>query len=192
MHTNTHNIRQLCIRFFPFLFGLILIILLFLSLRIDPQTIPSARINQPIPSFSLPAIKGLHDAYGVEMGGVSARDLQKGDMSVVNFWASWCEPCRIEMPLLLSLRKKGYKIYGINVKDTPSQAIAFLESTGNPFLAVGSDPKGLTSIDFGVYGLPETFVIDGKGIVVYRHVGVLTAQTILEKIVPLLDKTSLK
>jgi cytochrome c biogenesis protein CcmG/thiol:disulfide interchange protein DsbE len=140
--------------------------------------IPSALINKPAPTFELPPVKG----PGV---GLSSNQL-KGGVSLVNVWASWCPPCRIEHPLLMRLAKEGITIYGINYKDAPDAAMAFLAELGDPFKSLGADRTGRTAIDWGVYGYPETFIVDKTGHIRYRHVGPISAADLTDKIYPLL------
>ncbi len=140
--------------------------------------LPSALINKPAPTFKLPSIDG-------EGAGFSSKQLT-GSVSLVNVWASWCLPCRIEHPVLMRLAKEGVTIYGINYKDPPAAATAFLTELGNPFKSIGADRTGRTAIDWGIYGYPETFVIDRTGHIRYRHVGPISADDISDKIYPLL------
>jgi cytochrome c biogenesis protein CcmG/thiol:disulfide interchange protein DsbE len=158
----------------------------------DPSRLPSALVGRPVPDFDLPAIEGMAAANpGAE--GFSARDLASGQPTILNVWASWCVPCHAEHPLLMELAKEpGVRIYGINYKDDPAAARRFLGRLGNPFMRVGADRSGRTAIDFGVYGVPETYVISGDGRIAYRHVGPLTEDAIKEKLLPLLQKPPAK
>jgi len=142
--------------------------------------LPSALIGKPAPALDLPPIQG-------DGPGLKSADF-KGQVALVNIWASWCPPCRLEHPLLMRLAGEGVKLYGVNYKDRPEAAIAFLAELGNPFKALGADRTGRTSIDWGVYGYPETFVVDKKGIVRYRHVGPIMPQDLDTKIYPLLKR----
>lgn len=138
-----------------------------------PSEIPSALINKPVPDFVLEPVPGLNAP------GFATTDLEKGKVSVVNVWASWCVPCRLEHPLLTELAKRpDITLYGLNYKDEPENALRFLGTLGQPFAAVGADHAGRTSVDFGVYGVPETFVIDGTGLIRYKHIGPLTSEAI--------------
>lgn len=109
-------------------------------------------------------------------------DLRSGGVKLVNFWASWCAPCRAEHPQLLTLAEEGVPIYGINYKDEPAKALAFLDELGNPFARLAADGSGRTGLDWGLYGVPETFVINGEGVVIKRFAGPITEE-ILEKII---------
>jgi len=141
----------------------------------DPSRIPSALIGKPAPTFSLAPLEGLL-ADGKPVPGFSNEDL-KGKVTVVNVWASWCAPCRQEHPLLVELAKDpSIRVVGINQKDNPDNARRFLGTLGNPFAAVGVDPKGRASIDWGVYGVPETFIVGPDGTIRYKQIGPLTPE----------------
>jgi len=144
----------------------------------DVSVVPSALIGKPAPQFNLPPIEG-------QPGGLSSADLA-GKPSLVNVFASWCPPCHAEHPLLAQLAKSGVLIYGINFKDKPADAKAFLDELGNPYAKIGADRDGRVALEWGVYGYPETFVIDRAGIVRYRHVGPLMAHDVERTIRPLL------
>lgn len=156
--------------------------------RGDPSKLPSALIGKPVPQVALPAVDGLvHD--GLPIAGFSAADLARGQVTVVNFWASWCVPCVQEHPLLLALKERtGIALYGINHKDSPGAARRFLGRYGNPFAAVGSDSSGRIAIEWGVYGMPETFVVDGRGVIVYKHVGPLSPETLEREVIAAVRK----
>lgn len=138
-----------------------------------PNQIPSALINKPVPDFVLNPVPGLGTA------GFSDEDLKTGKVTVINVWASWCAPCRVEHPLLTEMaRRADIQLFGMNYKDEPQNAVEFLNTLGQPFAAVGMDRDGRTGIDFGVYGVPETFIVDGQGMIRYKHIGPLTAESI--------------
>ena len=119
--------------------------------------------------------------------GFSSANLAKGEVSVVNFWASWCAPCVQEHPLLVALKERtGVKLYGVNYKDQAATARRFLGRYGNPFVAVGVDANGRAAIDWGVTGMPETFIVNGKGEIVYKHIGPISAETLESKIIPMI------
>jgi cytochrome c biogenesis protein CcmG, thiol:disulfide interchange protein DsbE len=150
----------------------------------DPSRLPSALIGKTVPALELAPVEGLTDGSRA-IGGFSGADLAKGRVSVVNFWASWCVPCVQEHPLLLALKERdGVLLYGVNYKDQPAAARRFLGRYGNPFAAVGADGNGRAAIEWGVYGMPETFVVNGKGQIVYKHVGPITPETLERKIMP--------
>ena len=155
----------------------------------DPSHLPSALIGKPVPEFDLAAIPRLQNEAGTPVPGFSSASLKSGKVSLLNFWASWCAPCAAEHPELVELAKQGVALYGIDYKgDTPEAARRFLTRHGNPFVAVGADETGMTGIDLGVTGVPETFVIDGSGRIVMRFQGPLTAEVIAEKIKPAVEK----
>jgi cytochrome c biogenesis protein CcmG, thiol:disulfide interchange protein DsbE len=136
----------------------------------DPSKIPSALIGRPAPKTALPALEGLV-SNGAQVPGLDPAAF-KGKVSVVNVWASWCVPCHDEAPLLTELAKdKRLQMVGINYKDTPENARRFLGRYGNPFGIVGVDGNGRAAIEWGVYGVPETFIVGRNGTIVYKMVG---------------------
>jgi cytochrome c biogenesis protein CcmG, thiol:disulfide interchange protein DsbE len=136
----------------------------------DPAKIPSALIGHPAPSTALPPLQGLLDS-GAQIPGLDPA-MFKGKVSVVNVWASWCVPCHDEAPLLTELAKdQRLQMVGINYKDTPENARRFLGRYGNPFGIVGVDGNGRAAIEWGVYGVPETFIVGRNGTIVYKMVG---------------------
>jgi cytochrome c biogenesis protein CcmG, thiol:disulfide interchange protein DsbE len=150
----------------------------------DPSRLPSALIGKPVPALDLQAVDGLTDGERPVTGFGSA-DLTRGQVSVVNFWASWCVPCVEEHPMLMLLKERtGVRVFGINYKDQAAAARRFLGRYGNPFAAVGTDGNGRAAIEWGVYGMPETFVVKGKGQIAYKHVGPITAETLETKLIP--------
>jgi len=152
----------------------------------DPSKLPSALIGRPVPAVDFAALEGLSRPQG-PVPGFSAAELSKGDVTIVNFWASWCAPCVAEHPLLVELAENsGVKLYGVNYKDKPEAARRFLGRYGNPFAAMGVDPKGRGAIEWGVYGMPETFVINGRGEIAYKHVGPITHQSMRDNLLPAL------
>ncbi|MBI4724753.1 MAG: DsbE family thiol:disulfide interchange protein [Rhodomicrobium sp.] len=168
----------------PLVLAGILLVFLFVALRSgDPSRLPSALIGKPVPEFSLPAIPQAVSGNG-PVPGLSTAAFKTGRVSLLNVWASWCAPCAAESQVLLDLSKQGVPLFGVNYKDTAEAARRFLARYGNPFQAIGVDEKGLTSIDFGVYGVPETFVIDGQGRIAYRFPGPLTPEIVADKIMP--------
>lgn len=143
----------------------------------NPRTLPSALVGKPAPEFDLPPV--LQDRARFKTGDL------KGAPALVNVWASWCVPCRTEHPLLMQLARET-TIFGINIRDKPDDARRFLTDLGNPYAGIGADQAGRTAIEWGVYGVPETFVTDAEGRVRYRHVGLLTDRVVDETIRPLL------
>lgn len=143
--------------------------------------LPSTLIGRAVPEFTLPPIEGRVD-------GLSSEDL-RGEVSIVNVWASWCVPCRVEMPLLVELAATGTApINGINYKDAPDAALGFLAELGDPYTRIGADRQGRVSIDWGVYGLPETFVVDATGRIAYKHVGPFDRRSLEEDILPVVRR----
>jgi cytochrome c biogenesis protein CcmG, thiol:disulfide interchange protein DsbE len=154
----------------------------------DPATLPSALLGRPAPAFTLPPLAGLtHE--GVPVPGLASADLKGGKVTIVNIWASWCGPCREEHPLLMELAKDNrLRLVGINYKDQPENARRFLSALGNPYVAVGADTNGRVGIDWGVYGVPETFVIAPDGTITYKHVGPLSPATLEGPLRQAIDK----
>lgn len=149
----------------------------------DPSKLPSALLGKQAPTVAIPPIDELAD-NGKPVPGIEAKDFASGAPVVVNFWASWCAPCIAEHPLLMALKDKtGVAILGVNYKDQPAAARRF-GRYGNPFSAAGADANGRAAIEWGVYGMPETFVLDGKGRIVFKHVGPLSPEALETKIIP--------
>lgn len=142
----------------------LLAILLFRGLSLDPQELPSALIDRPLPGFSLPALSDDKE--------VTAADLA-GQPALLNVWATWCISCRVEHPYLQRLADEGVRIYGINYKDDSAAAREWLRDLGDPYALSIVDADGTLGLDLGVYGAPETYFIDAEGVVRYRHVGVI-------------------
>ncbi|WP_422072895.1 DsbE family thiol:disulfide interchange protein [Tranquillimonas rosea] len=143
--------------------------------REDPDALPSARAGEIAPGVALEPMDG---------STFETADLREGGVKLVNFWASWCAPCRAEHPNLEQLAGEGVPIYGINYKDDPENAVSFLKELGNPFVAMGADPSGRTALDWGLYGVPETYVLDGEGRVVLRFAGPITDRVMDSRIRP--------
>lgn len=154
----------------------------------DPTKIPSALIGKAAPRMTLPAVEGLF-RDGAPVPGLRPADLATGQPVVVNFWASWCLPCVEEHPQLVALAARtGVKLVGINHKDQAANASKFLGRHGNPYAAVGADTSGRAAIEWGVYGMPETFIVDGTGTVVFKHVGPIGVETLEKRVLPALTK----
>ncbi|MFW5834783.1 MAG: DsbE family thiol:disulfide interchange protein [Pseudomonadota bacterium] len=146
----------------------------------DPNTLPSALIDRPLPPLDLPPVAG------VDLPGWANDDLA-GQVVLVNVFASWCPPCRVEHPVLTRLAERhGVPLIGINYKDTPAAAAAFLEELGNPYSRIGSDEEGRAGLELGVSGVPETFVVDAAGNVRFRHGGPVLPEHVDDLILPLL------
>ena len=173
----------------PFLiFGAIAAVFYYQLSAGPPSKLPSAMIGRKAPEFSLPAVPGLI-AEGRLVPGFATRDLAIGKPILLNVFASWCAPCHEEHPLLMELAKDSrILIYGLNYKDQPDNARRFLGARGNPYAAVGVDPAGRAAIDFGVYGVPETFLISGDGTIAYKLVGQITPENVRAALLPEIEK----
>lgn len=151
------------------------------SIDRDPGLVRSVLIDKPAPDFTLAPVAGL-DSPGFDNAALG------GEVTVVNVFASWCIPCRDEHPLLVDLKERtGVRLFGINQKDAPENARAFLDELGNPYDAIGADANGRVSIDWGVYGVPETFVVDAAGIIRFKHVGPLSPATLANEVIPAIE-----
>jgi cytochrome c biogenesis protein CcmG/thiol:disulfide interchange protein DsbE len=157
-------------------------VFLTIGLWQDPEKLPSTLIDKPAPIFALPPLPGRDD------GGLSTADLGKGGVMLVNVFASWCIPCKVEHPVLMRLASQGITIVGINYKDKPEDAARFLSEFGSPYRKIGVDRDGRAAIEWGVYGVPETFIVDQQGHIVYRQVGPMQERELDEKILPILEK----
>jgi cytochrome c biogenesis protein CcmG/thiol:disulfide interchange protein DsbE len=148
----------------------------------------SALIGKPAPEFDLPPLAGLADAAGNEIPGFSRADLM-GEVTLVNVWGSWCVPCRAEHPFLMELAAdERFQLLGLNQQDTIPGALGFLEDHGNPYAAVGVDPRQRVSIEWGVYGVPETYLVDRQGIIRYRVVGPLNEDRLANELMPEIER----
>ncbi|PCI06018.1 MAG: DsbE family thiol:disulfide interchange protein [Hyphomicrobiales bacterium] len=153
----------------------------------DKSAIPSALIGKQAPTFELVALEGLNKS-GVAIPGFSS-ELFKGKVSIVNVWASWCVPCRQEHPIIKQLGEdKRFQLFGLNYKDKPKNALRFLGQLGNPYQRVGIDPNGKVSIDWGVYGIPETFIIGKDGSILHKHVGPLSPEILKTTFLPVIEQ----
>ncbi|ACB94359.1 DsbE family thiol:disulfide interchange protein [Beijerinckia indica] len=159
----------------------------------DASLLPSALIDRPTPTFALSPVEGLQDVTGL-----SNQDLAQGHVSVVNFFASWCVPCHQEHGVLMqlaadpTLQRAGLRLYGIAYKDKPENIRQFLNQRGgNPYAAIGNDAKGRVGIDWGLYGVPETYVVRGDGTIAYKFIGPLSDESLRETLVPEIKKADL-
>ena len=163
--------------------GLFLVLAVYFAVGLtkDPKLIPSALIDKPAPEFNLPTITGMDGS------GFSTADLKKGTVSVVNVFASWCVPCRAEHPEINKLARMGIvPVYGLNYKDEPKAARAWLNELGSAYTAIGADESGRVGIDWGVYGVPETFILDGAGRIRFKHTGPIVGDKLEKEILPLI------
>lgn len=158
---------------------------LAVGLTLNPREIPSPLVGKAAPVFSLPQ---LH-----EQDKVFSPDDMKGQVWLLNFWASWCSGCRTEHPVLMDLANSGLvPIYGVDYKDQRGEALAWLKEWGNPYPIVAVDAVGKVGIDYGVYGVPETYVIDKQGLIRYKQIGPLDDETVEKKILPLVRELQSK
>lgn len=167
--------------FLPLLVFLGLAVIFGIGLTLNPRDIPSPLIGKLVPEFSLPPVKG-------RLLGLSSADL-RGEVSLVNVFASWCTACRAEHPLLMELKEKGIvPIHGLNYKDKPDDAEKWLAELGDSYTRTGADINGRVGIDWGVYGVPETYVIGRDGRIAYKQIGQLTPEILRDKIIPLINE----
>ena len=165
----------------PLALFVVLLGFLGVGLNLNPREVPSPLINKPAPDFALPRLDDPSQT-------IALKDLA-GRVWMLNVWASWCVACREEHPLLVDYsRRATVPLYGLNYKDGRDDALGWLARFGNPYTASMSDTKGLVGIDFGVYGVPETFIIDKQGVVRFKHIGPVTPQVLRDRIEPLLKE----
>ena len=180
-HLPTPRTQRRAALLIPLAVFAVVAIVLAVGLTLNPREVPSPLIGKPVPQFSLPPVKG-------RTLGLSSSDL-RGQVSVLNVFASWCVPCRQEHPIFVALQREGFvPLYGLNYKDRPEDAGPWLDKLGDPYAKTGADLDGRVGIDWGVYGVPETFVIDAQGRIAYKHIGPITSQIVDEKIRPLVAK----
>lgn len=166
----------------PLIFAGLAMILWIGMMRKDPDQLPSALIGKQAPAVDV-----------VPLGDkpvLTDADLRAGQITMVNFWASWCAPCRVEHPNLTDLAARGFQIYGVNYKDTDAKALKFMGELGDPYTAIGADPQGKMALNWGAYGVPETFVIDGTGKIILRHAGPITQRVIEQTILPAIEEAT--
>jgi len=165
----------------PFIIFSLLVVLLFVGLSNDPRKVPSPLVGKPTPGFELPQLKDPSKSFNP--------DMLKGKVWLLNIWASWCSGCRVEHPILNELAKrKMLTMVGFNYKDTNDDATKWLAQFGNPYDVVATDQDGSVGFDYGVYGVPETFFIDKKGIIRYKHIGPVSYKDLTEKLIPLIKQ----
>jgi cytochrome c biogenesis protein CcmG/thiol:disulfide interchange protein DsbE len=162
---------------------LVLVGLLAVGLRLDPREVPSPLIGKPAPAFELPLLQQPDKSF-------SQKDML-GTVWVMNVWASWCPPCLVEHPVVSEFARSGIApVVGLNYKDAREDALPWLKRNGDPFKVTVFDAAGRIAIDYGVYGVPETYVIDRKGIIRYKRVGPLTPEIVQNKVRPLIEELS--
>ncbi len=165
----------------PLAIFIVLVVFLAAGLKLDPREVPSPLVGKPAPAFAAPLLAAPERRLG--------KDDLLGQVWLLNVWASWCGACRDEHPLLVAYaRSGGVPLYGLNYKDKREDGLGWLKQFGDPYTASLFDPDGRIGIDFGVYGVPETFVIDGKGVVRLKHIGPITPQVLRDKIEPILKQ----
>ena len=161
----------------------LLLALLAVGLQLNPREVPSPLIGKPAPAFELPLLHQPDKTF-------SHKEML-GQVWVMNVWASWCPPCLVEHPIVTDLARSGLApVIGLNYKDAREDALPWLKRNGNPFQVVVFDPNGMIGIDYGVYGVPETYVIDTKGVIRYKHIGPLTTEVAEKKLRPLIQELS--
>ena len=157
---------------------LALVVLLGVGLTLNPREVPSPLIGKPAPPFELPQLHAAEKTF-------SPKDML-GQVWLLNVWASWCASCRVEHPVLMELaRSNTIPIYGLNYKDGRGEGIAWLQQFGDPYRLSAFDAKGQVGIDYGVYGVPETYLIDQRGVIRYKRIGIVTPDIVRTKILPL-------
>ena len=166
------------IKFIPLLCFILLVVFFMRGLFLDPHTLPSVQVGRKIPDFTLSDLNKPH--------AVVTPSTILGRAVLLNVWASWCDACALEQTVLLQLAHMGVPIYGLNYKDSTTNALAWLKDWGNPYIAIGADEDGKVALDLGVYGAPETFLIDKHGVIRARHVGVLTKEVWQQMFAPLM------
>ncbi|MEM9707448.1 MAG: DsbE family thiol:disulfide interchange protein [Pseudomonadota bacterium] len=164
----------------PLLFAALAGLFLSGTMREDPGALPSTREGQTAPALALDPLEG--------KATFTAEDLAAGDVKLLNFWASWCAPCRVEHPNLALLAEEGIPLYGVNYKDDPDHALAFLEELGDPYAGIGADPTARNAFEWGVSAVPETFVLGRDGQVILRFQGPVTQRALAARIRPAIEE----
>jgi cytochrome c biogenesis protein CcmG/thiol:disulfide interchange protein DsbE len=165
----------------PLLLFVVLVGFLAVGLNLDPHEVPSPLINKPAPAFEVPQLGQANKTFSPAS--------MKGQVWVLNVWASWCVACREEHPVLVEIAKSGLvPLIGLDYKDKRKDALAMLEKQGNPYLLSAFDANGRVGIDYGVYGVPETYVIDRTGVIRLKHIGPITPEILKQKIYPLVSE----
>ena len=172
--------RKIGWRITPIIIFLMLSLSLFRGLSLDPHHLPSVHIGRSVPHFTLPQLQNPESSFSSEQ--------LKGQVVLLNVWASWCTACVEEQVFLMQLARENVVIYGLNYKDKLSDAKQWLKQWGNPYTITMRDASGKVAIDLGVYGAPETFIIDKKGIIRYRHAGIMNQDVWLKEMLPLMKK----
>ena len=163
--------------FIPLIVFALLALLFWRGLSLDPNAMPSALLNKPVPEFQLPSLE--------DPQVMVSRDIFQGKVSLLNVWATWCPPCYDEHPYLVKLSQEGVRIIGVNYKDKVEDSQRWLNDLGNPYEVTIQDPDGRLGVDLGVSGWPETYIVDAKGLIRYKHVGVVDDKAWREQLEPL-------
>jgi len=167
--------------YWPLAVFVVLAVLLGIGLTLDPREIPSPLIDRPVPQFRLPPVEG-------RTQGLASEDL-RGEVSVVNVFASWCTACRDEHPLWMEVaRNRAFALHGLNYKDQPADAAKWLAELGDPYARTGADIDGRAGIDWGVYGVPESFIVDKRGIIRGKIIGAVTREKLDKEVLPLVRR----
>jgi len=164
----------------PAIFAGLAALFFFGMQRENPDELPSAMTGKPAPAVQVTPLG--------DKTPFTDAELRSGGVKLLNYWASWCAPCRVEHPILEDLADQGITIYGVNYKDKPGNALRFLQELGDPYTAIGADENGRMALDWGVYGVPETYVIDGQGNIVLRFAGPITDRVLESQIMPAIEK----
>ena len=164
----------------PLIFAAFVALAVVGMMRDNPDELPSTRVGQPALAITTATLPGF--------AGVMAEDIARGEITLVNFWASWCPPCRAEHPRLLQMAEDGMPIIGVNFRDQSAAAVSYLTEDGNPFVGVAFDADARTSIDWGVTAPPETFILDGDGTILFRFTGPLVGSDYENRFLPALNK----
>ncbi len=176
------TLRRVILAAIPVLIFVVLAAFLLRGLDLNPKEIPSVMIDKPVPEFSLPPLPRRDDK------GLSTADLKQGQVALVNVFASWCVACRAEHPILMDLKERGIvAIHGMDYKDKPEDGQRWLEDLGDPYDLVGNDLSGRVGIDWGVYGVPETFLVSGDGRILCKQIGPITPKILRNKILPAIE-----
>lgn len=169
----------------PFVIFMIVAAFLFIGLGLNPHEVPSPLVGKPAPAFSLPQLHEPEKQF-------SLQDM-KGKVWLFNVWASWCTACEYEHPLFMELSRQNLvPLYGMDYKDKREDGMAWLQKHGNPYTLVVSDTEGRVGIEYGVYGVPETYLIDKQGVIQYKHIGMVTEKDLSEKILPMVKELQAK
>ena len=164
----------------PLILFFVVVGFLFKGLYLDPHEVPSPLVGKPAPAFTAPILNDSSKNF-------SAADM-KGKVWLLNVWASWCAACKDEHPLLVEMRQHGAPLYGLAYKDTNAEAQDVLKQMGDPYITTATDENGKIGIDYGVYGVPETYVIDKAGVIRYKQIGAITPDSLRDKILPLMKE----